>query len=67
MTARDFSDRFKPHLPVGRIAESAGFKAKTWYTAVARGRDLTAEEIERLRVALRAHADEMRTMADALA
>jgi hypothetical protein len=67
MTAREFSDRFKPHVPVIHIAEAAGFNPRTWYTSVSRGRNLTADELTRLRVAVEAHADELRTMAAALA
>lgn len=67
MTAREFSDRFKPHLPVRRIADAAGIKEATWYGAVTRDRELTADEIRRLRAAVEAHANELRTMAKELA
>ena len=67
MTARAFSERFKPFLPVRRIAEAAGFKENTWYTAVSRGRTLTPDERARLRAAVEAHVAEVRTMADDLA
>ena len=67
MTAREFSDLFKPFLPVRRIATDAGFKEGTWYTAVSHGRNLTADELTRLRAAVEAHADELRTMAAVLA
>lgn len=67
MTAREFAERFKPFLPVRRIADAAGIKEATWYGAVTRDRALTADEITRLRAAVEAHADELRTMAAALA
>lgn len=67
MTAREFAERFKPFLPVRRIAEAAGIKEPTWYGAVTRDRALTADELARLRAAVEAHADELRTMAAALA
>ncbi|MEM8598475.1 MAG: hypothetical protein AAGF99_01015 [Bacteroidota bacterium] len=63
MTARDFSDRFKPFLPVGRIAQEAGFLENTWYVAASRGRDLTEDELRRLRAAVEAHADTLRELA----
>ena len=66
MTAREFSDLFKPHLPIRRIAAAAGFREATFYMAVSRGRDLTADELVRLRAAVEAHADELRTMASGL-
>lgn len=66
MTAREFSDLFKPLLPVRRVAESAGFLSNTWYTAVSRGRDLTDDELGRLRKAAEAHADDIRTLAATL-
>ena len=67
MTARDFAERFKPFLPVRRIAEAAGIKEATWYSAVNRARDLTPNEVVRLRAAVEAHADELRSMAATLA
>lgn len=66
MTAREFSDLFKPLLPVRTVAKAAGFKESTWYTTTTRGRALTAYEVARLRDALRAHADEIRRLADGL-
>lgn len=67
MTAREFSDRFKPYLPVGRVAQQAGFLENTWYVAASRGRDLTPDELSRLRAAVEAHADTLREMAADLA
>lgn len=66
MTARDFAERFKPHLPVRRIAEAAGIKEATWYGAVTRDRALTSDELTRLKAAVEAHADELRRMASEL-
>lgn len=66
MTAREFSDLFKPLLPVRTVAKAAGFKESTWYTTTTRGRQLTADEVGRLQKALRAHADEIRRLADGL-
>ena len=63
MTAREFSERFKPYVPVRRVAEAAGFRPATWYTTVTRDRDLTADELVRLRAAIETHADELRTLA----
>ncbi|WP_420455747.1 hypothetical protein [Rubrivirga sp.] len=67
MTAREFSDLFKPYLPVRRVAEAAGFAENTWYTTVTRGRELTADELDRLRAAVEAHAEEVRGLAASLA
>lgn len=66
MTAREFSDRFKPFVPVRRIAADAGIKEATWYGAVTRDRALTADERRRLRAALETHADEIRRLAGEL-
>ena len=66
MTARDFTDLFKPLLPVRTVATAAGFKESTWYTTSTRGRDLTPDEVERLRAAVIAHADEIRQRAESL-
>ena len=66
MTAREFSALFKPYLPVRRVAEAAGFLQNTWYTTVSRDRELTADELDRLRKAAEAHADEIRELASAL-
>ena len=66
MTARDFTDLFKTLLPVRRVADAAGIKEATWYGAVTRDRALTADELTRLRAAVEAHADELRTMASGL-
>ena len=66
MTARDFSDQFKPLLPVRTVAQAAGFKESTWYTTTTRGRDLTPDEIERLQRAALDHAREIETRAKAL-
>lgn len=63
MTAREFSERFKPYLPVRRIAEAAGIKEATWYMAVTRGRDLSPDELGRLRAAIEAHATELQQLA----
>ena len=66
MTARDFSDLFKPLLPVRTVATAAGFKESTWYTTTTRGRDLTAEEVARLKSAVEAHAAEIQRLAEGL-
>ena len=66
MTAREFSDRFKPFVPVRRIATDAGFREGTFYMAVTRGRDLTPDEVSRLRAAVEAHAETLRRMAGEL-
>lgn len=66
MTARDFTEQFKTLLPVRTVATAAGFKESTWYTTSTRGRDLTADEVERLQSAALAHADEIRKRAEAL-
>jgi len=66
MTARDFSDTFKDLLPVRTVARAAGFKESTWYTTSTRGRTLTADEVQRLTDAVRAHAAEIARRADAL-
>ena len=67
MTAREFSDTFKELLPVRSVARAAGFKESTWYTTSTRGRDLTPDEVTRLKAAALAHADEIRRRAEALA
>ena len=64
MTAREFSDLFKPYVPVRRIAEAAGFREGTWYMAVTRDRNLTGDECTRLRAAVVAHGDALRTLAE---
>jgi len=66
MTARDFTDLFKPLLPVRTVATAAGFKESTWYTTTTRGRDLTPDEVERLRDAVLAHADEIKRRAESM-
>lgn len=66
MTAREFAERFKPYLPVRRIAADAGIKEATWYGAVTRDRTLTDDERRRLRAAVEAHADEIRRIAGEL-
>ena len=66
MTARDFTDLFKTLLPVRSVATAAGFKESTWYTTSTRGRDLTPDEVARLKAAALAHADEIRQRAEAL-
>lgn len=66
MTARDFTDLFKPLLPVRTVALAAGFKESTWYTTTTRGRDLTPDEVERLRTAALAHAKEIERRAMSL-
>ena len=63
MTAREFSDLFKPYVPVRRIAEAAGFREGTWYMAVTRDRILTEDERTRLQAAVIAHGDELRALA----
>ena len=66
MTAREFTDLFKSLLPVRTVAQAAGFKESTWYTTTTRGRDLTGEEVQRLRAAALAHAAEIERRAAAL-
>jgi hypothetical protein len=66
MTARDFTDLFKPLLPVRTIAKAAGFKESTWYTTTTRGRELTPDEVARLRAAAEAHAAEILRRAEGL-
>lgn len=66
MTARDFSDTFKPFLPVRTVAKAAGFKESTWYTTTTRGRELTPDEVARLRAAVLDHAAEIRRLAEGL-
>lgn len=63
MTARDFSDLFKPLLPVRTVAQAAGFKESTWYTTTTRGRELTPDEVARLKAAVEAHAAEIQRLA----
>lgn len=60
MTAREFSDLFKPLLPVRTVATAAGFKESTWYTTTTRGRELTADELARLKAAVEGHVDQIR-------
>ncbi|PAP75296.1 hypothetical protein [Rubrivirga marina] len=66
MTAREFSDLFKPYLPVRTVAKAAGFKESTWYTTTTRGRELTPDEVKRLRGAVEAHAAEIARLAGGL-
>ena len=66
MTARDFTNLFKPLLPVRTVAQAAGFKESTWYTTTTRGRDLTSDEITRLQAAAIEHAKEIEARAKAL-
>ena len=63
MTAKDFAEIFKPYLVVGQIVEKAGWSTSSWYAAVSRERELTSEEMSRLRQALRDHAKRIQQLA----